>query len=412
MEAVQNLNSLSVKSSPSPQSASEGKDPDMESVCSNAASRVEIERLLEGVPSDDTKNAVSRTDLPPLYQDVERGELLCDNYEALEYRASSYRTSAILCRDVRSNRTVILKMFKDITGHYERDHERVIMDIVSDARGVQTGRFARLMDSVDHGIRPCLVFEAYGMTLKELQSVPYMRPFSFRHLQEWTIQLAEGISFLHSNGIIHTDIKLENIVVESNNAVNIYGFCHTSKFSLKTILVSSAIRIIDLGGAALMTERHAYLSGTPLYRAPEVTLKMEWGYAVDTFGAGLVIAEMFGGSPLFYEVDDNMERLAAMERMLGPFPKKFAMEIERTNKGVFRKSGTAWHVDYPQARCIHRPDHEHIVGRLARLRPLDVMIGYAPLCSLIRRMINVNPESRIPIQEVAQHPFCAAQYTF
>lgn len=84
-----------------------------------------------------------------------------------------------------------------------------------------------------------------------------------KHLEESMVrqimyQLLTGLNHLHSQNIIHRDIKLENILIKNlqDNYIE--------------------IRIIDLGfGIKQEQQKFDEILGTPQYMAPEVITKAE-----------------------------------------------------------------------------------------------------------------------------------------
>ena len=66
-----------------------------------------------------------------------------------------------------------------------------------------------------------------------------------------------GIEFINNNGIIHSDIKPENILIEYNNNYDIFEI--------------TSIKIIDYGSAFSYENTSAISSNTPEYLCPEIT---------------------------------------------------------------------------------------------------------------------------------------------
>ena len=95
-----------------------------------------------------------------------------------------------------------------------------------------------------------------------------------------------GLKYIHSAGILHRDLKPQNLLVNSNCDLKICDFGLA-----KADLPIFRTRSIE------MTE---YIV-TRWYRAPEVLLQRSRNYtkAIDMWSVGCIFAEMLLGEPLF-----------------------------------------------------------------------------------------------------------------
>ena len=95
-----------------------------------------------------------------------------------------------------------------------------------------------------------------------------------------------AIGYLHSKGIAHRDLKLENILVDQN------GY----------------LKVIDYGLAKMLkdNEMAATFCGTPEYLAPEMITNEGHGKAVDWWALGILIYEMLIGVTPFFNRNKNM----------------------------------------------------------------------------------------------------------
>ncbi|XP_070704878.1 serine/threonine-protein kinase PAK 6-like [Pempheris klunzingeri] len=134
--------------------------------------------------------------------------------------------------------------------------------------------------------RSALVEEELWVIMEYLQGGALTHIVSETRLsEEQTATVCEGVlqalSYLHSQGVIHRDVKSDSILLSLEGGVKLsdFGFC-----------------------AQISTDvpRRKSLVGTPYWMAPEVISKTPYGTEVDVWSLGIMVVEMVDGEPPYF----------------------------------------------------------------------------------------------------------------
>jgi eukaryotic-like serine/threonine-protein kinase len=144
-----------------------------------------------------------------------------------------------------------------------------------------------MYDVVEHGGELWLVMEyIQGETLRSRLK---RGPIPLEEFFPIAAQCCEGLQAAHAQGIIHGDIKPENIMLAPDNRVKILDFGVARRaWTGSPDAVTKSMETMTASG------------GTPAYMAPEVLLQQHDDGRSDLFSIGVVFYEMLGGEQPFY----------------------------------------------------------------------------------------------------------------
>ena len=244
--------------------------------------------------------------------------------------------------DEKLNRPVAIKVLRPSAGEPLR---RRVLDEARKAAVLSDPAIVTIFSVLDDANPPAIVMERVeGFALDRFSA--QLNPQQKAHLLR---EVARGLAAAHARGLVHRNLKPDNIIVGPDMRP----------------------RILDFGLALLPEEtagQPALFAGTPLYASPEQVSCKPMTPASDVFSFGALMFKVLTGRPPFAgktakEVADAVVAAAP------PFPREVALGVPKDLQAICLACLARNPADRPAASEIVVELGRFLIGEPARLRP-------------------------------------------
>ncbi|KAL9602320.1 MAG: hypothetical protein Q9219_001886 [cf. Caloplaca sp. 3 TL-2023] len=252
----------------------------------------------------------------------------------------------------------------------------------------------RLERTFEHKGHLCMVFENLSINLREvLKKFGRDVGINLKAVRAYAQQMFLGLSLLRKCGVLHADLKPDNVLVNESRNV---------------------LKICDLGSASDASENEItpYLVSR-FYRAPEIILGMPYDFGIDVWSIGCTLFELYTGKILFTGRSNNQMLRAIME-CRGKFSHKVLRKAEFGRQHFddllnFRSIEKDKLTGKDVVRILNftKPTRDlraRLVANAKEMNDVEIKELYS-FVDLLDRCLSLNPEKRCTPAEALRHPF-------
>ncbi|WVQ85452.1 hypothetical protein IAT38_007617 [Cryptococcus sp. DSM 104549] len=158
--------------------------------------------------------------------------------------------------------------------------------------------------------------------------------FNEKLVSSYVAKILEGLDYLHSQGVVHCDLKSANILSTKNGNVKLSDF----GVSLNMKAVENIKQDAKTAGKAGAGKRASEVAGTPNWMAPEVISLAGASFASDIWSLGCTIIELLTGKPPYSDITNSMTVLfRIVEDDMPPLPEGISSNLTDFLKLCFIK---------------------------------------------------------------------------
>ncbi|XP_019433864.1 PREDICTED: serine/threonine-protein kinase TIO [Lupinus angustifolius] len=237
-----------------------------------------------------------------------------ENYHVIELVGEGSFGKVYKGRRKHTGQTVAMKFIMK-HGKTDKDIHNLRQEIEI-LRKLKHENIIQMLDSFESPQEFCVVTEFAQGELFEILEDDKCLPEE--QVQAIAKQLVRALHYLHSNRIIHRDMKPQNILIGAGSVVKLCDFGFARAMSTNTVVLRS-------------------IKGTPLYMAPELVREQPYNHTVDLWSLGVILYELFVGQPPFY-TNSVYALIRHIVKDPVKYPDRMSLNFKSFLKGLLNKA--------------------------------------------------------------------------
>lgn len=263
---------------------------------------------------------------------VHTGDLIANRYFVTNLLGTGTFGIVIKCEDLETGNLIALKVIKNREA-YNRQAivEYKMLTLLKENCNINEKHFVEIYSKIEHNNHICLIFELLGVNIYELLVRNNYQGIKLITVIEIIKHILEALLVLQNLGIVHCDLKPENVLLTKN-----FEASTESSIQKDNVKKSGIVKVIDFGSACSEGETFYSYIQSRFYRSPEVLLGMRYTSAIDIWSVGCIALELYLGLPIFpgHSQHDQILRIV---KTLG-IPPNFMIENSKFGFSHFYKN--------------------------------------------------------------------------
>ncbi|XP_036072709.1 homeodomain-interacting protein kinase 3-like [Oryzias melastigma] len=331
--------------------------------------------------------------------DIKEGTIIHsakESYQLREFLDEGAFGTVMKGKKLETNEDVAIKIFKN----NNKDILSLEFNALKRIQRIDADKYnlVKCIERFGYRRKVFIVFEMLDQSLHDFMRKRDGSPLSMSEIKTISWQLLVALKGLKSIGLVHTDIKPDNIMLVDSKS---------QPLRVKLIDFGLSLKLDDLITGSIFQ--------TMPYRAPEVRLGLPLNEAIDMWALGHILTLLLTGSSL-YPCDNDFNIIRAMVRMQG-MPDSSLLEKALYSYNFFTEyEKGVWELDSPV-------EYAKKTGKKLKL---NISKNYATFdefiqkrndpsdaeqvelfVNLLEQMLLIDPDRRITVEEALKHPFFA-----
>ena len=303
------------------------------------------------------------------------GDHLAYRYELIEFLGKGTFGQVYKCFDYKREILVAVKILKK-NHKIRRQGENEIknLEMINEKDFDDNKCLVRMLQCFEFRNHLCISFELLSINLYHFLKKNHFKGTNLNLIKRIAMQILIALRHLHSLGLIHSDLKLENILLKNEG--------------------KSSIKVIDFGSTIHYVNPLCSYLQSRYYRSPEVILGAGYDNKIDIWSFGCILSELFTGRALFAGENEH-DQLIRIMAVLGPPPAEL-LEKSRRKSIFFNEDSSPRKIKnkkvvilQPRTRIIFKPND----------KDEGVFLDFLNKCLVW------DPCARLSTEEALKHPF-------